>query len=274
MKKMSHMIANLPKIMSEVVREGRVYEVGQPLGPGTPHHPNHPPFLYSLGRMHNDLPYGEGTTAANDFIATGTHTGTHMDAIGHVSCNGFIHGDLLADDHQDKTSGIKAHSIDVATPVFRRGVLLDVASYKGVPQLEAAYGIGPEDLEGTIKKQGITIQKGDAVLIRTGWANFFNTPRKYVSVAEGTPGVNVEGARWLIEQGMGLAGGDTVAYEVQPAHTLPVHCLLLVENGIHIIELMNLEDLAKDNIYEFLFVCLPLRITGGTGSPVRPVAIV
>ncbi|EKN66959.1 putative cyclase [Neobacillus bataviensis LMG 21833] len=271
---MSHLIANLPKVMSEVVKKGKVYEVGQHHAPGIPHHPNHPPFLYSLGRMHNDLPYGEGTTAANDFIATGTHTGTHMDAIGHIACNGYIYGDIFADEHQEKTSGLKSHSIDTATPVFRRGVMLDVATYMDVPHLEAGYGIGAEDLKGTIKKQGVSIQEGDAVLIRTGWAKFFNQPRKYVSVVEGVPGVNMEGARWLLDQGMGLAGGDTVAFEIQPAHTLPVHCLLLVENGIHIIELMNLEDPAKDKVYEFLFVCLPLRITGGTGSPVRPVAVI
>ncbi|WP_413299846.1 cyclase family protein [Bacillus sp. 1P10SD] len=251
-----------------------MYEVGHPLAPGIPHHPNHPPFLYSLGRMHNDLPYGEGTTAANDFFASGTHTGTHMDAIGHIACNGYIYDHILADENQEKGTGLKAHSIDLATPVFRRGVMLDVAAYKGLPHLESGYGIGAKDLEGTIKKQGVTIEKGDAVLIRTGWAKFYNEPRKYVSVVEGVPGVNMEGARWLVEQGMRLAGGDTVAYEVQPAHTLPVHCLLLVENGIHIIELLNLDSLANDKVYEFLFVCLPLRIVGGTGSPIRPVAIV
>jgi kynurenine formamidase len=270
---MSILIDSLANTFSSVIKEGVVYEVGFQHGPGIPHHPNHPPFLYSMARMHDDLPYAEGMTSANDIFTTGAHTGTHMDALGHVSCNGLIHGDISAEETQDKVSGLSKHSIDEASPIIKRGILLDVAGYKNVSHLEAGYAIGEKDLKETMEHQGVELEKGDAVLIRTGWGQFYKQPKKYVSVREGTPGINVEGAEWLIRNGMGLAGGDTIALEVTPTHSLPVHKKLLIENGIHIIEVMNLEEIAASKVYSFLFICLPLRIVGGTGSPVRPIAI-
>lgn len=271
---MSIMIDSLASKMASVVKAGKVYEVGFPHEPGIPHALAHPPFLYSMVKMHNDAPIGNSNlSAANDIITTGTHTGTHIDAIGHVSCDGYLHDGVFVDEAQDKGRGLNRHSIDEVHPIIRRGVLLDVARYKGVSHLDPAYPIGAEDLSQTAARQGVTIEKGDAVLIHTGWGQYFHQPRKYISSAEGNPGPDEEGARWLLEQGMELAGGDTFAFEVTPSHALPVHRLLLVEHGIPIVEALNLTEIAEDQVYTFLFVCLPLRITGGTGSPIRPIAI-
>ncbi len=110
------------------------------------------------------------------------------------------------------------------------------------------------------------------MLIRTGWIRYYNDPVKYVSHHEGCPGLNEEGARWLVSQGIRYVGADTLALEKTPS-SLPVHGILLVENGIHIMEVMNLDELARDGVREFLFVASPLKIRGGTASPVRPLAV-
>ncbi len=262
-----------PKILS-IPKEGTVFELGHSFHPGIPHHPFHPPFLYSMGRMHHDLFFDKGLSTANDFFASGTHTGTHIDALGHVSCNGHFHGGIEVEANQTKTEGLKVHSITEANPILRRGVLLDLPNLFNVEILEHAYEITAEDLEAAAHKQGVKLQKDDTVLIRTGWAKYFSNSRLFLSADKGVPGVTEEAARWLVSQGMTLTGSDTVAYEKQPTHELPVHRYLLVDKGIHIMEALNLEELAENNVYEFLFITLPLRINGATGSPLRPIAIV
>ena len=120
--------------------------------------------------------------------------------------------------------------------------------------------------------QRADIRPGDVVLIRTGWARYFADPKKFISEVRG-PGPGIDGARWLSSQGVFAAGSDTVAFERVPDPSMPVHVHLLVESGIHIVECLNLDELAAAGIAEFLFVALPLKIRGATGSPVRPVAI-
>lgn len=258
--------------VAQLVREGNIFELGHPLEPGIPHHPNHPPFLFSIARMHGDLGWKVPYSGSNDIFTAGGHTGTHLDAIGHIACDGRVHGGLQAEAVQDKLRGLSVHSIDQVEPIIRRGILLDVAAARGETVLPAGYEVTPSDLEAAVNYAGIQLQKGDAVLIRTGWSRYWPNPRQFASPEAGTPGIGVPGAKWLVERGMGLAGGDTLAFEVTPSG-LPVHVYLLVEQGIQIMECLNLEELSEARCYEFLFICLPLRIKGGTGSPIRPIAV-
>lgn len=262
----------LVELIPQLVRQGKIFELGHPLEPGIPHHPNHPPFLFSIARMHGDLGWQIPYSGSNDIFTAGGHTGTHLDAIGHIACSeGKIFGGLDAEAVQEKT-GLKVHSIDLVEPIIQRGILLDVARARNQSILPAGYEVTPDDLEAAVQLAGVEIREGDAVLIRTGWAQHWHTPRRFASPEEGAPGVGVEGARWLVERGMRLAGGDTLAFEKTPS-TLPVHVYLLVEQGIQIMECLNLEDLGAAQCYEFVFICLPLRIKGGTGSPIRPIAL-
>jgi kynurenine formamidase len=109
------------------------------------------------------------------------------------------------------------------------------------------------------------------VLLRTGWAQFFSDAKQYINNSVG-PGPGIEGARWLSSRKIFAAGSDTVAFERIPSPGMPVHVHLLVQSGIHIIEVLNLEELARDRVYEFVFVAAPMNIRGGTGAPVRPLA--
>jgi len=263
----------LGKEMRDLINKGKVYDLGQPYFTGMPHHPNHPPFAFSLTKKHGDVIYPGEVSASNCIFTTGGHTGTHLDALGHVSKKGKVFGNVKASTVQDYRAGLKRVGIDATPPAVRRGVLLDVAKALGKSVLPAAFPIGSKELEKTARRQGVSLKPGDAVLIRTGWAKYWGDVKKYVGHETGAPGVNLDGAKWLVQRKMALTGSDTTAYEKAPYTDLPVHSLLLPAKGIQIIEMLNLEGLAKDKVYEFLFVVLPLKIIGGTASPVRPIAI-
>lgn len=159
-----------------------------------------------------------------------------------------------------------------------RGVLLDVAAVRGVDVLEPGYGITDDDLIAAASRAGVSPGLGEVALIRTGWARNFPDAERYLGHESGVPGQTESGARWLAGHVLAATGADSTAYEQIPAGrghaSLPVHRLLLVDRGIYIIEHLNLEAAAERGLTEFVFVLLPLRIAGGTGSPVRPVALV
>lgn len=259
-------------MLQKLIEGSRTFDLGIEFHNGMPHHPMHPPFVYSMPRLHGDVMYGEGTCTANDLVVTGTHVGTHLDGLGHVSKHLKLHGGLDALAMQDKTAGLKAYGMESVQPIVRRGILLDVAGTVGEACLGPEEAIGEKELQAAVRRAGVQIRAGDAVLIRTGWIHHWPTPT-YLSAGAGNPGLTLEGARWLSSQGIFLAGGDTVALERVPNPPLPVHCHFLFERGIHILEVANLEEMARAGISEFLFVCLPLKIRGATGCPVRPIAV-
>ncbi|KAA9161614.1 cyclase family protein [Amycolatopsis acidicola] len=262
----------------ETVAKGlRTIELGQPLFTGMPCSPNHPGFRMTLQRRHGDMMRPDGGSASNEVIITGGHVGTHIDALSHVSQDGKLHGDVDAQkaQHGGKFS---EHGTEKIPPMVTRGVLLDVAGAKGVDTLEPGYGVTEADLVAAAERSGVRPEKGDVAVVRTGWARNFSDATTYMGHDTGVPGLTVDGARWLAARGVIATGADTTAYEQIPAgaghRELPVHRVLLVENGIYIMEHLNLEDVAAEGLAEFLFVVAPLRIVGGTGSPIRPVAVV
>jgi len=255
--------------LTELLRSARVFDLAQPYFAGMPHHPSHPPYLFGLVKAHGDYVGEAGNSSASDAIALGSHVGTHIDALCHFSCDGKLHGGDEAAAVQSHRDGLSRHSIDSVEPILRRGVLLDIAEAAPLPQ---DFEITPEHLERACGRQGVRIAAGDVVLLRTGWAQYFSDARRFIAEVHG-PGPARAGAEWLSARGIFAAGSDTVAFEKVPDPNMPVHVHLLVERGIHIIECLNLEELAAERIYEFLFVALPLKIRGGTASPIRPVAV-
>lgn len=251
----------------------RIFDLAQPYFIGMPHHPAHPPFLFSLTKLHGDFTHPSGMSSAADSISMSGHTGTHMDALNHFSCNGRLFNGCSIVDAQSFSGGIPAHAIATVPPILRRAVLLDIAGLLLIPALPADFEITPEYLEAAAKAASVTIGAGDIVLLRTGWARFWRDPRRYISEVHG-PGPALAGAQWLSSRGIFAAGSDTVAFERVPDAGMPVHVHMLVESGIHLIENLNLEELAAHRITEFLFIAAPLKIEGGTGAPVRPIAVV
>jgi kynurenine formamidase len=120
------------------------------------------------------------------------------------------------------------------------------------------------------------VNRGDVVLVRTGYGSLWHDPERYVRAAGGSSAAS----RWLIERGVRAVGSDNLAWDVtgytddDTGTTLPGHVLLLVRSGIYIIENLLLEELSAAGVFEFLLVCIPLKLMGATGSPVRPLALV
>ena len=262
----------------ELIRRHTVYDLAQPYFAGMPHFPTHPPYLFGLTRKHGDIVLEGKVSSSADAIAFGGHVGTHIDALCHFSCDGKLHGGIQAASVQSDNGGFSELGIDTVEPIFRRGVLLDIAAEMNVEELPADFAITPHHLEKALKTGKTRVEAGDVVLLRTGWARFFPTAARYLTGGEGGhavtgPGPELEAARWLSERGIFAAGSDTIAFEKVPTASMPVHKHLLVESGIYIIEALNLEELARNRLFEFVFVAAPLKIRGGTGSPIRALAL-
>jgi kynurenine formamidase len=254
-----------------IVRAGRIVELGHVMTMDMPHSPQHPPFMFRLTKLHGDTATG-GISFSSDMFTMGSHNGTHIDALGHIACAGMVHGDFDADSVSSRRDGFEAHGIETVAPVFCRGVLLDVTLLHGGESLPPAHGITVEELQATAAREEVEIRAGDAVLVRSGWERFWPDNRKYVGLQEGAPGPTGEAAAWLGDHDIRVTGADTFAYDRRPSQ-MPAHVELMVRRGINIIENLRLDELAAGRIYEFMFCALPLRIKGGTGSPIRPIAL-
>lgn len=263
-------------LLGAIAKGMTIVDLAQPLEVGAPSSPNHPQFRMALQRRHGDLVRPDGSSAANELIVTGGHVGTHVDALAHVSFQGKLHGDIPVEAALSGGRFVRL-GIDEMAPVVGRGVLLDVAATKGLDVLPAGYGITARDLDEAASRAGVEVRSGDTVLVRSGWARLFSEPTRFIGLDDGVPGPDESAADWLVDHGVRVTGADTLAYERIPAgeghRLLPAHRILLVDNGIHIIEVMNLEQLSIAKHAEFVFVLAPLRIIGATGSPVRPIAL-
>lgn len=262
----------------QALSEGvRVVDLAHPLSEATPFSPNSPGYRRSLLRRHGDVVLESGISFASDLVATGTHAGTHIDAIAHVSRDGRLHGGHDAGEAQ-RGGGFAVHDIASLPPVVARGVLLDVARLHGVDVLPGGHGITADDLDAAAAGGGVQVGAGDAVLVRSGWSAYFGDPERFVGLRDGAPGLTESAADWLVERGVGVAGGETIAFEQIEAGAgharLPVHGKLLVDAGIPIIEVLDLAELSRVAAAAFLFVLAPLPLLGATGSPARPLAIV
>ena len=253
----------------ESIEKARVFDLEQLRYAGAPSHPAHQPgFNYFLHRHHaRGAP--EARTGASGIVVMPEHSGTHIDALAHQAENLTLHGGIHVDEGVQTSVGFKQLGIETMAPFVGRGVLLDVA---GDQRLDPEHQITPAELE---KATRVEVRPGDVVLVRTGYGALWSRPDEYLRAA----GVSAAGSTWLADRKVAAVGADNMAFDVigptdRELHvTLPAHILLLVRAGIPIIENLNLEELAAARVAEFLFVCLPLKMRGATGSPVRPIAI-
>ncbi|MDS1116554.1 cyclase family protein [Gordonia westfalica] len=213
-----------------------------------------------------------GVGANEDQLVMPSHTSTHMDALCHVYADNKIYNGYPADEVTPYSGAAKC-SIDKVGGIAGRGVLIDVAAAKGVDLLEPGYVISVADLQEALDVQGVELQTGDLVLIRTGWLEDYLANQGEMMPQ---PGIGLEAAAFLAEKDVALVGSDNAAIEPIPFDQnvyLGGHIILLVEHGIYLVENMNLAELAADKCYEFLLTIGALKITGGTASPVTPVAV-
>ena len=205
----------------------------------------------------------------DDAIIMSTHTGTHLDALNHLGYgdkifNGFDNTTYLSDKGWTKAGA------DKIPPIIARGILIDVAAEKGVTMLPDSYEISSADLQRAMTRQGIALQPGDVVLIRTGRITVWPDPQKFVP---NEPGITRESAGWLVDNGAILIGADNMGVEKFPMSEDSVHTYLFAERGVCLLEILWLEELAKDGGNAFAFIAAPIKLRGATGTPVRPLAI-
>ena len=241
-----------------------------------------PPFTIGLQTSHKQtkgmIPGGIAF-AADMMFFSGQHGSPTIDALGHISDNMKLFGGVDAATSEDAAGllklGIEAYPKE---RFVNRGVLLDVARFKNVDALAPGYEITADDLEATAKAEGVEVQQGDSVLIRTGYGKFFEADKaRYMGLR---PGPGESAARWLAGKKIFLTGDDQMTYEVFPQQgsVFPCHRILIADNGIYLVENMNLEELSKaladTKVYEFVLVLNPPRIRGATGAAANAFAII
>lgn len=228
------------------------------------------------------LPAG-GRGIADDALIVSPHgTTTHMDALCHMWTGKQIYNGHAAS--RIRSYGATRCGMENVEGVVTRGILFDVPAFRGgdggrgVDVLDPADRISVADLEAMSAKAGVTVGQGDAIVIRTGWPTVFaDSPERYWA---GEPGLSSEAAQWLAARDIALVASDNSAIsglnvDGRADETLEddIHMIFLWRHGIYLIEMLWLEELAAAAQPTFLFVVAPLKIVGGTGSPVNPLAV-
>ena len=264
---------------------GRVYDLSVEYFVGMPswHGIGDPRYQYWLTHTPRgtaiDDPMAVGAEAnahvsyTGDAISLYNHMGTHIDALNHFGLNGEIYNGFRADEHLGDRGWTRTGA-ETIPPMVARGVLIDVAASKGVAMLPPNYRIGKADLLDALQGQRITLQSGDVVMIRTGRMAHYQDDKAFEAEA---PGLTLEGARFLVEEGGAMSvGADNLSFEAFPssdaANYVPVHTYLLAQQGVTLFELVNLEELSRDRVYEFAFISGSLKLRGASAAPSRPLA--
>jgi kynurenine formamidase len=224
---------------------------------------------YQLGETNHGV--------ADDYLFMACQGTTHVDGLGHLwyddqLYNGFPAGRV-------RSYGATRLGIEKLGHLIGRGVFLDVPALLGVEHLDDVHVITPDELERCLARTGTEIRSGDVVVIRTGWRRVFDTdPDRYFATS---PGIGIDAARWLVARDIAGVAADNISVEVQTPHDRfeggsaapECHKLLIRDHGIYMMELLNLEELAVRAPGEFLYIAAPLKIKGGVGSPLNPLAV-
>jgi len=260
----------------ELVTEGQVYALGMEIGPDTPGVASR--FVEILIQMPGQ--YGGQVLAANrvnyldDTFIGSLGMGTQLDGLAHVGIeNTFYNGRNVGD--FVTSTGVTELGIEGIPPMVTRGVLLNVASYRGVDRMAAGDAIDGAEIEAIAAAQNITIEEGDVVILHTGWLSLVGTDND--AFMAGEPGLNRDGAEFLVSRGVVAVGTDTWGTDVvpfeNPEELFPVHEHLLARNGTYLLQNLNTAELAENEVYEFMFVLGQPRLKGAVQVFVNPVAI-
>jgi kynurenine formamidase len=210
---------------------------------------------------------------SGDVIFMYTHTGTHIDSLNHFGVDGRIYNNFTPEEHLGSRHWRKGGAEQIP-PIVARGVLLDIAALKGVDCLPPSYAITVEDCQESLEQSQLTLEAGDVALVRTGRMKYWPDGSK---VLGNPPGLSLDAGRWLTAHGIIAVGADQECVEVGPSehddNWLPGHCHFLAEAGVPMIELVDLEELARDGVREFCLIAAPIRLRGATGAPLRPLAM-
>jgi kynurenine formamidase len=270
---------------ARLVCEGRVYDLAHILDEHVPAFPGRSFRQHLTTSAHQEnarrpdhgLQGGWGENDVNwmvEITSSTSQLGTHLDGLNHLQIgarcyNGFALSEII------ESYGTNKLGIETVPQIVTRGVLLDIAALKGVSRLDPGYVITVQDVQQTLERQNLELHAGDAVLFHTGWGALWM--KDNASYLSGEPGPSLELAEWLVERRMALSGCDTWSYgpvpPEHPARPFEVPQTLNVKHGVFILENLKLEHLARDAVFEFMFIVSHAKLRGATGAWVAPLAI-
>jgi kynurenine formamidase len=269
----NHMKPDTVLRAAQLIKTGEVFELGRVLSDTMPL-PAGRRFEILTKRTRNDP--GTNHRGSNEELVVSEigQVGTQFDTFSHQMIGSSMYNCFTLDETASR-AGFTKLGVEQVGALITRGVLIDVAALKRVPVLAENYEITPQDLQQALAEQKLTLQPGDAVLVHTGWGTLWGKDNaRYQRVS---PGLGTAAAEWLAKQDPMLVGADNSAIEISPNPNPqlagPVHQIMLVVNGIHLLENLRLDEMASRRAHEFALVVEPLKIQGGTGSTVAPIAI-
>jgi kynurenine formamidase len=258
---------------AKLIKTGEVFELGAVLSPDTRE------SFINEGRQFNiytkvSPPIPNARQVQEELVVTELgQIGTQIDAFSHQMWgDGFYNCFKLGE--IGTRNGFKKLGVEHIGALFTRGVLIDVAGLKGVDMLPTSYMITPTDLQQALAKSGQKLMPGDTVVIRTGWSKLMGKDNQ--RYGRENAGLGIAAAQWLVTQNPLMVAADNCCVEVRPSepgHSLPVHAMMIIQHGIYLLENLELEKLAAAGATEFAFIVQPLKIKGGTGSSVAPIAV-
>jgi kynurenine formamidase len=258
---------------ARLIKTGEVFELGRVLSESMPLSAGRR-FEIFTKRTRNDP--GTNRRGSNEelVVAEIGQVGTQFDTFSHQMIGASMYNCVTLEQAASRT-GFSKLGVEQVGALMTRGVLLDIAALKGVPMLAETYQITPQDLEQAAAAQKLTLQPGDALIIHTGWGTLWG--KDNARYQRSSPGIGTAAAEWLARQDPMLVGADNAAVEISPNPDPqlagPVHQILLVVHGIHTLENLRLDELAARRAYEFALIVEPLKMQGGTGSTVAPIAV-
>ena len=258
---------------ARLIRTGEVIELGQVLSGSMPLNGPRRFEMHTKRTFMNPEPNRRGSNEEIVISEIG-QVGTQFDGFAHQTIGNSLYNCFKLDEVATRT-GFSKLGVEKVGSLMTRGVLIDVAALKGVEMLPDTYEITVADLQQALTRQGLTLQPGDAVIVHTGWGRLWG--KDNARYTRTSPGLGAAAAEWVVRQDPMLVGADTQGVNVTPnpdkAVSNPIHQIMLVVNGIHLLENLKLDELAARRAYEFALVIQPLKMQGGTGSTVAPMAV-
>lgn len=261
---------------AKLIKTGKTYALGVELGRETPAYGTRTFQLFAVGAGDGSgETVGENKMTFNDdWVMTWVGIGSQLDGLGHLGIDHRYYNGVHVSDFW-VADGLTKFGIDKVPPIVTRGVVLDIAGLLDKSMLEAGTAINRKEIEAAMKRQDVTIGKGDVVILHTGWQALATTdPDRFLA---GEPGLGLDGAKFLASKNVVAVGADTWGLEVAPGEDpsiiFPVHQELLAKNGIYILENMDTRELVADKGWEFLFVLGQPKLKGAVQAIINPIAI-
>jgi len=269
----NHMKAESVLRATQLIKSGEIIELGHVLNASMPFFGTRRFDVHTKRTFMNEPSNRRGSNE-EVLVSEIGQVGTQLDGFAHQTIADKVYNCFKVDDISSR-GGFTKLGIEKVGTLVTRGVLIDVAGLKGVDILPDTYEITVPDLQGALQRQNLQLRPGDAVIIHTGWGKLWAKDNaRYV---KSCPGIGIAAAQWLAQQDPMLVGSDNWPVEVapnpDPQISLPVHQIMLVVNGVHLLENMRLEELVAKRVHEFAFVMQPLKLQGFSGASVAPIAI-